>query len=142
MRLRVLRSTLAATVLLTLSGCGGVTVDLPEELGPDFEIGSVLDDLRDCDMLSETFVAVVREAAEDIDALAEGSGGRVPAAELTSRVDALTGTAYFEVAEQLGCSAVSQRVETVDRLRDLSPDTLAGDDLVGEVIRQIEARGN
>lgn len=129
-------------VLLSLSGCGGVTVNLPEEIGPDFEIGSVLDDLRDCDMLSETFVAVVREAAEDIDAMSEASEGRVPAGELTSRVDALTGTAYFEVARRLGCSAVSQRVETVDRLRDLSPDSRAGEDLVGEVIRQIEAQGS
>jgi hypothetical protein len=129
-------------VLLTLSGCGGLTVNLPDEIGPDFEIGSVLDDLRDCDVLSKTFVAVVREAAEDIDALAEASGGRVPAAELTSRVDALTGTAYFEVAERLGCNAVSQRVETLDRLRDLSPDTLAGEDLVGEVISQLEAQGS
>jgi hypothetical protein len=129
-------------VLLTLSGCGGLTVNLPDEIGPDFEIGSVLDDLRDCDVLSKTFVAVVREAAEDIDALAEASGGRVPAAELTSRVDALTGTAYFEVAERLGCNAVSQRVETIDRLRDLSPDTLAGEDLVGEVISQLEAQGS
>jgi hypothetical protein len=133
---------LAKLVLLAvlLTACGGVSVNLPDEIGAGFDLESTLDDLRNCDTLSETFVAVVREAAEDLDGMAESTGGRVPAAELAERVDALSGTAYWEVARRLGCNAVAQRVDTLDRLRDLSPDSEAGDDLVTEVIRQLEAQ--
>lgn len=123
-----------------LTACAGVSVDLPDEIGAGFDLEATLDDLRNCDTLSETFVAVVREAAEDLDALAESTGGRVPAAELAERVDALSSTAYWEVARRLGCNAVAQRVDTLDRLRELSPDSAAGDDLVTEVIRQLEAQ--
>ena len=113
---------------------------LPADIDADFDLEAVLSDLRDCDALSETFVAVVREAAEDVDSMAEATGGRVPAADLASRVDELTGNAYFAIAEQLGCNMVSQRVDTIERLRNLSPDTGAGEDLVTDVIREIEER--
>jgi hypothetical protein len=134
---RVARLVLLAVIL---TACGGVSVSLPDEIGAGFDLEATLDDLRNCDTLSETFVAVVREAAEDLDALAESTGGRVAAAELAERVDALSATAYWEVARRLGCNAVAQRVDTLDRLRELSPDSEAGDDLVTEVIRQLEAR--
>ena len=98
----------------------------------------MLTDLRDCDRLSETFVAVVREAAEDLDNLAEASGGKVPTGDLATRLDEITGTAYFEIAEQLGCNMVAARVDTLERLRQLDPDSAAGDDLVGDVIRELE----
>ena len=123
---------------LILGACGSVA--LPAEIGPDFDLGGVLDDLRDCDALSETFVAVVREAAEDLDNLSDASGGLVPAAELAEKVDVLTGNAYFDIAERLGCNAVAQRVDTIDRLRNLTPDSAAGEDLVTEVIRELEAQ--
>jgi hypothetical protein len=135
--LRRLTVTVLASVL---AACGGVSVSLPEDIGAGFDLEATLDDLRNCDALSDTFVAVVREAAEDLDALAESTGGRVPAAELAERVDALSGTAYWEVARRMGCNAVAQRVDTLDRLRELSPDSEAGDDLVTEVIRQLEAQ--
>lgn len=131
----------AAMTLPMIVSCGGVNVDLPEEIGSDFDIDGLLEDLGDCDALSATFVAVVREAAEDLDELSERSGGRVPAAELTEKVDAIVDNAYFEVAERLGCNAVTQRVETIERLRDLSPDSNAGESLVDEVIEGLEDRG-
>lgn len=134
------RFFLFASLSIAVAACGGVSVSLPDEIGAGFDLEDTLDDLRNCDTLSDTFVAVVREAAEDLDAMAETTGGRVPATELAERVDVISGTAYWEVARRLGCNAVAQRVDTLDRLRDLSPDSAAGDDLVTEVIRQLEAQ--
>lgn len=134
------RLSLFASLTIAVAACGGVSVSLPDEIGAGFDLEATLEGLRNCDTLSETFVAVVREAAEDLDALAESSGGRVPAAELAERVDTLSGTAYWEMARRLGCNAVAQRVETLDRLRELSPDSEAGDDLVTEIMRQLEAQ--
>ena len=136
----VARFTRLVLLAVVLTACGGVSVSFPDEIGAGFDLESTLDDLRNCDTLSETFVAVVKEAAEDLDALAESTGGRVPAAELAERVDALSGTVYWEVARRLGCNAVAQRLDTLDRLRNLSPESEAGDDLVTEVIRQLEAQ--
>lgn len=139
---RFLRLVVAAAVTLPMIvSCGSVSIDIPEGIGSDFDIDGILEDLGDCDALSATFVAVVREAAEDLDELSERSGGRVPAAALTDKVDAIVDNAYFEVAERLGCNAVSQRVETVERLRDLSPESDAGEGLVDEVISELEDRG-
>ena len=138
---KFLRLIVAGAVTLPMIvSCGGVSVDIPEEIGSDFDIDSLLEDLGDCDALSATFVAVVREAAEDLDELSERSGGRVPAAELTEKVDTIVDNAYFEVAERLGCNAVSQRVETIERLRDLSPDSEAGEGLVDQIIGELEDR--
>lgn len=130
----------AFALLLTLGACGGVSVNLPDEIGAGFDLEATLDDLRNCDTLSDTFVAVVREAAEDLDAMAEATGGRVPAAELAERVDVISSTAYWEVARRLGCNAVAQRVDTLEQLRNLSPDSGSGQDLVTEVIRELEAQ--
>lgn len=134
------RLLIALLLAFVLASCGSVSVNLPDEIGAGFDLEATLDDLRNCDTLSDTFVAVVREAAEDLDALAETTGGRVPAAELAERVDVISSTTYWDVARRLGCNAVAQRVDTLDRLRDLSPDSAAGDDLVTEVIRELEAQ--
>lgn len=133
MRFRILILVVVGLLVASCDAAG-----LPADIDADFDLDAVLGDLRDCDTLSDTFVAVVREAADDVDSMAEATGGRVPAADLASRVDELTGNAYFAIAEQLGCNMVTQRVETVERLRDLSPDTGAGEDLVTDVIREIE----
>lgn len=135
-----MRSKILSLAVVLLAACGGVSVTLPDEIGPDFDLDQVLADLRDCDALSDTFVAVVREGAQDLDALAEASDGRVPAGELAAKVDVIADTAYFEMAERLGCNAVSQRLDTIERLRNLSPDSEAGNDLVTEVIRELESQ--
>lgn len=139
-RMRSVRP-LSVALLLAVAACGSVTVNLPDEIGADFDLEATLGELTDCDTLSDTFVAVVRHAAADIDELAESSGGRVPAGELADKVDLVVDGAYFEVAERLGCSAVTQRLETLDRLRRLDPATAAGNDLVTEVIRELEQQG-
>lgn len=113
-------------------------MNLPDEIGAGFDVETVLADLKDCDTLRETFVAVVRQAAADLDEVSEVTGGKIPSARLEEKVDAVVGKTYFEVAERLGCNAVAHRVETVERLRDLDPASEAGDDLVSEAIRQIE----
>lgn len=123
--------------LVVLAGCGSVSVTLPEEIGSDFDLEATLDDLRDCEALGDTFVAVVREAAGDLDSLAEESSGSVPEARLAEKVDAVTATAYYELAERLGCDAVQQRLDTVDRLRDIDPSSAAGEELVTQVIRRL-----
>lgn len=126
---------------LGVVACGAVTVELPDEIGADFDLEATLDELGNCDTLSDTFVAVVRQAAADIDELSESTDGRVPAGELEEKVDVIVNGAYFEIAERLGCRTVSQRLETLDRLRRLDPDSAAGDDLVTEIIRQLEEQG-
>lgn len=123
---------MAAMVMLTLVTCGGV------ELPAGGDLDAVLDELRDCDTLSETFVGVVREAAEDLDQVAAASGGRIPAPELADRVDTLTSNSFFAIAERLGCDVVAARLRTIDGLRQISTDTAAGDELVEEVIREME----
>jgi hypothetical protein len=132
------RSCALLASALVMAACGGVTIGLPDEIGADFDLEATLDDLRDCDTLGDTFVAVVRQAAADIDAMAEASGGRVPAGDLADRIDVLSAGAYWEVARRLGCDAVAQRVDTIDRLRQLDPTSPAGSELVTEVIRRME----
>lgn len=129
---------LTALTALVVTACGSVPT--PAEIGTGFDLGGVLDELGDCTALSETFVAVVKEAAEDLDAVAGATGGRVPAGDLAEKVDMMAGTTYFEIAERLGCDAVTQRLETIDQLRNLSTDSAASDDLISEVIRQLESQ--
>lgn len=138
MRLKVM----AVLVMLasSLAACASVTVTLPDQIGPGFDLDKTLADLRDCSTLSDTFVAVVREAAQELDDLAASSGGRVPSGALTAKVDVIAKTSYFKIGEKLGCSAVAQRVNTLDRLRGLSPSSDAGKDLVSQVIDQVEAQ--
>lgn len=118
-----------------------MTVNLPDEVGPDFDVESAIEEFRDCDTLSDTFIAVVRGAVEDLDEVSDATGGRIPAPQLSEKVDAVVDNAYFEIAERLGCNAVGRRIEMIDRLRNLDPESEAGDDLVTEVIRQLEEAG-
>lgn len=124
----------------SLAACGSVTVTFPKDIGPGFDLDKTLADLRDCGTLSDTFVAVVREAAQELDDLAASSGGRVPSGALNTKVDVIAKTSYFKIGEKLGCDAVAQRIDTLDRLRGLSPSSKAGKDLVGQVMDQVEAQ--
>jgi hypothetical protein len=127
-------------LVVSLAACASVSVTLPDQIGPRFDLDKTLTDLRDCGTLSDTFVAVVREAAQELDDLAASSGGKVPSGTLTAKVDVIAKTSYFKIGEKLGCDAVAQRVDTLDRLRGLSPSSAAGKDLVGQVMDQVEAQ--
>ena len=125
-------------VAVAFSACVTVKVTVPSEIRSDFDLDRTLTRLDDCDALGDTFVAVVGEAARELDDLAASSGGRVPPGELTTKVDVVTGTSFFRIGGQLGCDAVSQRVDTIERLRRLQPESAAGKDLVEEVIRHLQ----
>jgi hypothetical protein len=126
--------------LTTLSSCGQVTVDLPDDIGSGFDLDSVLDEVRDCDKMSETFVAVVSRAADQIDDLAERSGGRVDPPELREKIEAISVTEYFRLAERIGCERLQLQAQTIDQLRDLDPTGSAGEDLIDAVLDEVEAQ--
>jgi hypothetical protein len=130
---------LIAGLALALAACSTST-ESSGGLGFDFSLDETLQSLRDCDLLSETFVTVITDATDQIDDLAASSNGRIPAAELSARVETITQTGYFAIAERLGCNAVAQRVETVERLRELDPMSADSRDLIAGVIEQLQAR--
>lgn len=125
--------------LLVLVCACGVDVSLETDF-ESFEISEALDGLRDCDQLSETFVSVVRKAAEDVDEVVASTGVELESGELSTRVDTLASGAYFEIAEQLGCDMVQQRLRTLDDLRELAPDGVTGEALIDAVIEDVERR--
>ena len=127
-----------AALMVTLSACSAAS-DSEGGFEFDFSLDETLEELRNCDLLSETFVTVIREATDQIDDLA-ASNERIPTAELSARVDDLTQSGYFAVAERLGCNAVAQRVETIERLREIDPSSADGAELVGGIIEELQAR--
>lgn len=105
------------------------------------DIDATLEGLRDCDRLSGAFVGAVRTAADAVDGLAERANGRVPETDIRNAVDGLAVSNYFAIAERIGCTQVQQRLDTIDQLRELSPDTPAGEDFLEEIMRQVQAQG-
>ncbi len=134
-----MRQAIIALLALALAACSS-SVDAGGGFELDFSLDETLSDLRNCDLLGETFVKVIKDATDQIDDLAASSNGRIPTADLSARVDDLTESGYFAVAERLGCDVVAQRVETIERLRDIDPTSADGADLVGAVIERLQAR--
>lgn len=134
-----MRHALIALLALTLAACS-TAADSEGGFEFDFSLEETLDDLRNCDLLSETFVTVIKDATDQIDDLSASSNGRIPTAELSARVDDLTQSGYFAVAERLGCDAVAQRIETIERLREIDPSSADGRDLIGGIIEELQAR--
>ena len=142
----VVRRRLALVVVfLAVVGAGCATVaegaqGLRDRI-QNIDINETLEGLRDCDRLSDTFVGVVRTAADTIDELAANSDGRLPATEIRGYVDKIAVTQYFDIAERIGCLQVQQRLNTIDRLRGVETDTPAGTDFINEILRQVQASG-
>jgi hypothetical protein len=134
------RLTVLIIALTMLTSCGQVTVDLPGDIGEGFDLDTVLDEVRDCDKMSQTFVAVVSEAADQIDALAARSGGRVDPPELRKKIEAVSVTEYFRLAERIGCEQLQLQTETIDRLEDLDPTGSNGQDLIDAVLDEVAAQ--
>ena len=132
------RTMLVAALTLILAACSSTIETASFDF--EFSIDETLQSLADCDLLSDAFVTVISDAAIQLDDLAASTNGRIPTAELASRVERLTETGYFAVAERLGCDAVAQRVETIERLRELDPASADGQDLIGGVIAERQAR--
>ncbi len=134
-----MKRAMIAVLMVLLPACSSA-IDSADGLDIDFSLDETLASLRDCDLLSDAFVTVIRDATDHIDDLAASSSGRIPAAELSARVDELTETGYFAVAERLGCDAVAQRVETIERLGEIDPSSPDGQDLIGGIIAELQAR--
>ncbi len=138
---RRIRTVLAAITTMVVAGCGQVAVDLPIDIGEDFDLDSVLDEIRDCERLTDTFIAVVSEGADQLDALADRSGGRVSQPELREKIEAISVNEFFAIAEQLGCRRIQLQLDTIDQLRDLDPEGAAGEELIDAILEQVEAKG-
>lgn len=136
------RRLLAPLLLFLLPvACGQVSIpDLPSDIGENFDLDAVLDDVRDCDAISRTFVAVVSEAADQVDTLAERSGGRVDPPDLREKIEAISVTEYFRLAERIGCERLQIQAETLDRLRDLDPTGSDGEVLVDTILEEVQAQ--
>jgi hypothetical protein len=129
-------------VALLAAGCSSVQESAQglRDRITDIDIDETLEGLRDCDRLSDTFVGVVQTAADTVDSLSERTDGRVPVTDIRRAVDAISVSQYFDIAERIGCAEVQQRLNTVDQLRGLVPDTPAGQDFIEEVLNQVEAQ--
>ncbi len=139
--------TKAVLVLILVAGSTGVGCARVSESAQSLrerieaiDIDATLDGLRDCDRLSDAFVGLVKTAADAVDGLAEQSGGRLPAVEIREFVDKIAVSQYFDIAEQIGCLEVRQKLDTLDRLRGVEPDTPAGTEFLDEILRQVEAQ--
>ena len=139
-------SRVVAAFLLVVglaAGCAGVAESaqgLRDRIGA-IDIDQTLAGLRDCDKLSDTFVGVVRTAADTIDELAAKSEGRLPATEIRGYVDKIAVSQYFDIAEAIGCLQVQQRLNTIDQLRGVQTETPAGTDFINEILRQVQNQG-
>lgn len=129
--------------LVALSACAAAqeSVQGLRDRISGIDIDSALEGLRDCSRMSEGFVGVVQQAADAIDGLAETSNGRVPATDIRNAIDSIAVSRYFEIAERIGCAELQQRVTTLERLRDVAPDTPAGSEFLDEIISQVESAG-
>lgn len=129
---------LAATLL---TSCGSVSIDLPADIGADFDLDAVLTEMQDCDALSEAFVEVVTTAAAQADALAEASGGAIEPLELREKVEAISVSQYFGLAEQIGCRRLQLQAQTIDQLSRLDPEGSAGQELIEVILDQVQQAG-
>jgi hypothetical protein len=130
------QSLLVLAVLL--SACGSVSIEIPSDIGADFDIDQVLDEVRDCDAMSATFLEVVSAAADQVDRLAEAANGRVEPMELREKVEAISVSEYFALAERIGCQRLELQVQTIDQLRKLDPEGAAGQELIDVILEQVE----
>jgi len=106
----------------------------------EFDLDATLDQVRDCDRLSELFVSAVRTAAVSVDGLAALTDGRVPVTDIEDLVNKISVSGYYDLGSKLVCARVQMQLNTIDRLRSLQDqtETPAGDDFLEELMRQLE----
>lgn len=131
----------ALVLLLTVVGCSGLegaAADLQARIeGLDLE--AALEDLRDCDAVSEGFLVLVREAVRRVDGFS--GSGEVGTSDMAAIVDEVSVSQYYEIAESIGCAKLQAQVDLVDQLRGLDADTPAGDLFIDEMLEQAQAGG-
>ncbi len=129
-----------ALLILVLPACAGL-----EESAADIraridaiDVRETLSGLTSCDALSDAFVGLVKRAATGIDDLNEVSGGRVPISDVREAVDELSVSQYFELAEKLGCARIQMQLQLADRILQIDTETLDGELLLEEVVKEIQ----
>ena len=136
MRRGLISACVAVLMLVGCSGLEGAAADLQARLeGLDLE--TALEDLRDCDALSQAFLTVVREAVGRVDDF-DGSG-EVGTSEMADIVDEVSVSRYYELAEGIGCARLQAQLDLVDQLRGIDADTPAGDLFLDEMLEQAQA---
>jgi outer membrane murein-binding lipoprotein Lpp len=134
----------AVLAALAIAGCSSVSekaTELRERASDiEFDLDATLDQVRDCDGMSELFVSAVRTAAVSVDSLAKRTNGRVPAPEIEELVDKVSVSDYYDLGAKLGCARVQMRLTTIEQLRSLQDQTQtpAGDDFLEELMQQLE----
>jgi hypothetical protein len=132
---------------LATAGCSSVSekaTELRERVSDiEFDLDATLDQVRDCDRMSELFVSAVRTAAVSVDGLAERTDGRVPATEIEELVEKVSVGNYYDLGAKLGCARAQMQLNTIEQLRSLQDQTQtpAGDDFLEELMRQLEQSG-
>lgn len=140
---RRLAAAVAATSLLVVA-CGTTAADARERFEQQVEnlsVEQVLEDLKDCDKLSDAFVGLVATGAEAVDQLSETTQGRVPETDVRTIVDTVSTHQFFEIAEKIGCNELQSRLVIIDQVNGINPDTPEGAEYLEEILRQIEATG-
>lgn len=140
-RVRSIIACVAAGAVL-LTGCATSAAEAREKIKEKIDnisVEQVLEDLRDCDKLSDAFVGLVRTGADTVDQLAETTEGRVPETEIREVVDRVAANQFFAIAEKIGCNKLQSKLEVVDQLRGVNPTSPEGDDFLNEILREIEA---
>jgi len=129
-------------LVVFVAACGDAAADARAKINEQVEgldVDQVLEDLRDCEKLSETFVGLVETGADAVDQLAETAEGRVPETEIRDMVDRVSANRFFEIAEQIGCSQLQSRIAIVDQVSEIDPDSPEGSEFLEEILRQLEA---
>jgi hypothetical protein len=128
-------------LVVALTGCSDISANAEElrERITSIDIDAALDELQDCDALSERFVGLVSTAADAVDGLAETTDGRVPQTEIRRYVDTIAVNQYYKIAERIGCAQIQQRLRTIELLRDLNPDSPEGQEFLDQILDQVEA---
>lgn len=128
---------LVGVVLVVLvvgcAGLQGATDQLMDRI-QDIDLEATLEDMTDCENLADTFVGVVKDTVDDIDAVAAEQGVDPPISDLREMVDELSVSRYYDIAERLGCSRLQAQLDLIDKLRGLEAGTSSGDDFLEEMV--------
>jgi hypothetical protein len=125
-----------AIVAVAVVGCAGLrgaTDQLMDRI-QDIDLDATLEDMTDCENLADTFVGLVEDTVDGIDAVTAEQGVDPPIADLREIVDELSVSRYYDIAERLGCSRLQAQLGLIDKLRDLEAGTSGGDDFLEEMV--------
>ena len=127
------------SLMVVISACSSVQERI-DALDFEFDLDAILDEVRNCDALSDRLVGLVARGADAVDDLSERTGGRVPETTIRETVDKISVSRFFDLAEQIGCTSLEFRLKAIEDMADIATDTPAGDSLIEEVLRELETQ--